>query len=200
MLAGLVVALMLVSALAALGCAPQAAAPAGAGEAEPAAGDAPAAAEGAAFEWSPDSDCATCHDAEGASVGDAACAASAHAAQDCASCHADAAGVEAAHADVAVGDRTPKRLKATSIDEATCLGCHGSYEELAERTAGSSALTDKSGTVVNPHDLPEAGDHEGITCNDCHAMHEAEPAADTAGEYCRSCHHMDVFECGTCHE
>ena len=202
LIASVVAALMLVSALAALGCAPQAATGGAGGDGAPpaeAGADAEAAAA-AAFEWSAESDCATCHSAEGASMEDTACAASAHASQGCAGCHADASGLEAAHADVAMGDRAPKRLKSTSVEEATCPGCHGSYEELAARTADSSALTDKSGTVVNPHDLPESGDHGGIACNDCHSVHEAAPAADTAAEYCRSCHHMDVYECGTCHE
>lgn len=204
------VALIVVSAMALFvvgavgGCAPQVSSPASAGGDTPTASNDTAsndtaATEAVAFTWSADSDCATCHSAESASLEDAACAASSHAASDCMSCHADAAAVEAAHAEVSMGDRAPKRLKNTEIDEATCLGCHGSYEELAAKTENSTALTDKGGKQVNPHDLPENSDHDSATCSNCHAMHEAGSASNSALEFCRSCHHMDVFECGTCH-
>lgn len=199
-MAGAVKATALVVLMAALSaCTPQVSD----GSAQPRTASDTESAQGAevvAFEWSADSDCAMCHTVEGDSMADPACAAGAHGAQQCADCHQDASGLQSAHASVSVGDRTPKRLKTTSVEESTCLACHGSYEELAGRTTSSTALTDHDGKVVNPHAIPENDDHANITCENCHAMHSSDPVADTAFDYCRSCHHADVFECGTCHE
>ena len=83
------------------------------------------------------------------------------------------------------------------IENELCFTCHGSYEALAEKTADGTVLTDKTGTVVNPHAIPANGEHnEEPACKNCHKMHgDSDPQ-----EYCRSCHHADVYECGTCHE
>ena len=89
-----------------------------------------------------------------------------------------------------------KRLE-SPIENELCFTCHGSYEALAEKTADGTVLTDKTGTVVNPHAIPANGEHnEEPACKNCHKMHgDSDPQ-----EYCRSCHHADVFECYTCHD
>ena len=54
------------------------------------------------------------------------------------------------------------------VDNDTCLSCHGSYDELAEKT---SNLGD-----YNPHNSP----HGQINCNECHKGHSAQ--VDTCGQ------------------
>lgn len=176
-------------------CAPQ-------GEgAPPASGDAaPTAAE---FTWSKDSDCATCHETDVASFDDAACAASQHASlkDNCLTCHDDVAGLEEAHQKVTLDSQKKKAtLKKTTVSEDICLTCHDKTE-LAVATAASTALTDKNGLTMNPHDLPVNDDHAeaGTTCSSCHKLHASESATETAPAVCRNCHHADVYECNTCH-
>lgn len=176
-------------------CAPQ-------GEGAPPASDddAPTAAE---FTWSKDSDCATCHETDVASFDDAACAASQHASlkNDCLTCHDDVAGLEEAHQKVTLDSQKKKAtLKKTAVSEDICLTCHDKTE-LAVATAASTALTDKNGLTVNPHDLPVNDDHAeaGTTCSSCHKLHASESATETAPAVCRNCHHADVYECNTCH-
>ena len=94
---------------------------------------------------------------------DAACLAATHAAEGttCATCHTDESGLASAHEN-ATPDEAKKRatkLRSTTIDEAACLSCHGSYEELAAKTADLALLTDSEGTTVNPHAMPENEDH-----------------------------------------
>ena len=91
-------------------------------------------------------------------------------------------------------------MRDTAIDEQACLACHGSYEELAAKTADSAVLTDAKGTVVNPHARPAGEGHAGQTCADCHALHSGEPVQETAPEFCISCHHTNDYQCHTCHQ
>lgn len=171
-----------------------------------AAASAPSDAEGEAssFGWTMESDCAACHTDEAQSYEDTNCLASQHADVACTTCHADEVGLADRHDDVEIGDRTPRRLRATEVDTQACVTCHGDYEALAQATAGVTVLTDENGTTVNPHEVTTtvnaAGQHDEITCVDCHAMHVDEPSADQAVATCRTCHHADVYECGTCHE
>jgi len=153
-----------------------------------------------AFTFAADADCTTCHSNEGASLEDATMPAAQHSGQACTTCHGDTDGLAAAHDGVEYGDKTPKRLKTTSIDTEACFTCHGSQEELAAKTEASTVLTDTNGTVVNPHDLPVNDDHATVDCGSCHSMHAADPLEQTASKACRGCHHMDVYECNTCHE
>ena len=97
------------------------------------------------FSFSMDADCAVCHTVEGESTADAQCLVGTtnHASFTCVQCHDDEAGLADAHSGVAYGDKQPKRLKATEVDSAICLSCHGSYEELAPKTADCTALTDQ---------------------------------------------------------
>ena len=80
------------------------------------------------FTFSADADCATCHSTEGDSLGDATMPASNHATQECTTCHSDVDGLATAHDGVQFGDKTPKRLKTTTVDTTACFssGCHGS--------------------------------------------------------------------------
>lgn len=192
----LLVAAIALVAFCAYGCAPQA-------SSEPtAANDEKAPVLQGDFTFSSDADCSVCHEAESASMSDAACPAANHAAQTCTDCHSDLDGLTSAHDGVAYGDKVAKRLKSTEVDESTCLAqaCHGSYESLAEKTAASAILTDSNGTTENPHALPENEDHETIDCGSCHDMHASDDIADTAQKACQGCHHMGVYECNTCHE
>lgn len=122
-----------------------------------------------------------------------------HQAVPCTGCHSDEKVLSTVHDGVTADSKLPKRLRKAKIDEALCLGCHGSYEDLAEKTADCTVLTDSAGTVVNPHDLPEGADHAKIDCLDCHTAHKAQEASETALNTCTGCHHTGVFECGTCH-
>ena len=155
-----------------------------------------------AFTFSPDADCATCHETEGNSLEDTACPASNHATFSCVTCHSDVDALANVHDGVEYGDRVAKRLKKTEVDTSTCTdsSCHGSLEDLAVLTTASTVLTDKNGTTVNPHALPDNPDHESINCASCHDMHSDKQISQTAPNACKGCHHMDVYECYTCHE
>ena len=122
-----------------------------------------------------------------------------HQAVPCTGCHSDEKVLSTVHDGVTADSKLPKRLRKAKIDEALCLGCHGSYEDLAEKTADCTVLTDSAGTVVNPHDLPEGADHAKIDCLDCHSMHKEQSSMATAMNTCTGCHHAGTFECGTCH-
>jgi len=152
--------------------------------------------DGAAFAWSPDADCTGCHTSEAASQQDPSCQAARHADLPCGQCHTEAAVLADAHEGVKVGDRMPKKASMETVDQQTCVDCHGTYADLALRTASSTALTDQNGTVVNPHAVPSNAKHDAnITCMSCHTMH----APMDAGKFCTSCHHRGIYECGTCH-
>ena len=123
--------------------------------------------------WTMESDCVTCHTAEAAEV----------------------------HDGIAMGDKPATKATVVTVDEATCIACHGDLSEVAALTADSTALTDDKGTVVNPHERPAGEKHEAnpATCTDCHNNHSKDLPKD-AMKYCAQCHHRGTFECGTCHE
>lgn len=153
------------------------------------------------FTWSETSDCAICHKEAVASFDDSTCVAAAHADQkaDCFSCHDDTQGLTEAHKSVKTDSiKKNTRLKKTSIASTVCTSCHNKAE-ITENTASSTALTDKNGLTINPHELPDTEKHAEISCSDCHKMHTSEGPADTAPTVCKNCHHAEVFECGTCH-
>lgn len=196
-----ITAALVACSIAALGglaaCAPQQSAGSndGASGAEPAQVD---------FTWENDSDCAQCHQTESSSMNDSACLAATHAAEGntCATCHTDESGLVKAHEN-ATPDEAKKRatkLRSTTIDESACFSCHGSYDELAAKTAELALLTDSEGTTVNPHAMPENNEHADTDCASCHVMHASEPAEESAPEYCESCHHAGVYSCHTCHD
>ena len=152
--------------------------------------------EGAATEKDPEPTAVT---EQNAALGEAPCLAATHKSLGCTTCHADEEKLTKVHDGVAADDKMPRRLKKAKIDEATCLGCHGSYEELAKTTADSKVLTDKNGTTVNPHAVPKSESHDALNCVSCHTVHEAAEVAEVAQNECRTCHHADVYTCGTCH-
>lgn len=126
-------------------------------------------------EFSMDLDCAECHEDQTASESDLLTVHGYHAAIGqplaCEVCHDDAEGMAEAHEDMDSG-RLARRLKVTEVSSEVCLTCHD-QEALVEATADSDLLTDKNGTVVNPHDLPDTEGHADLTCMDCHLVHEA---------------------------
>ncbi len=151
-----------------------------------------------AFDWSADSDCATCHSTQHASLADGASLAALHPDQTCTDCHVDVEGLAGAHEGVAIGDTEPKRLKETDIERSLCQSCHVA-DEIVALAEDCTALTDSNGTVVNPHVLPDNDSHNDIECFDCHSAHEAAPAETSARDVCLNCHHHDIYECYTCH-
>ncbi|WP_455164335.1 cytochrome c3 family protein [Slackia exigua] len=151
-------------------------------------------------DWSPATDCTTCHANEASSESDASCTASKHTSLSCSNCHTDTEKLAKVHNGVSYNDRQPTRLKHTEVSSEVCLSCHDK-SELAQKTVSVTALTDSNGKTVNPHDLPATETHEAITCTNCHAMHSEQTDLDgDAKAYCTSCHHADVFECYTCHQ
>lgn len=152
--------------------------------------------------WSIDGNCTACHATESESYENTACLVSQHADLECITCHADEEGLANAHKK-ATGAATSVRMKFTEVDEQACIGCHGSYEDLAEKTAQSTVLTDDDDTVVNPHEVKTlhnaAGQHDDVTCSNCHAMHDDEGTESHSQQLCLECHHQNVYECNTCH-
>ena len=120
---------------------------------------------------------------------------------DCSMCHTDEAALSTEHADVKFGDKAATKATVVTVDPETCISCHGTMEEMAAKTADSTALTDDKGTTVNPHDDPSNEKHDAnpATCTSCHNNHSKDQAKD-AMKYCAQCHHRGTFECGTCHE
>lgn len=179
----------------AVGCSPTTAAPASSSE-----DDASLSSTGGT--WSIDGDCGTCHDSEQASMGDTSCIAAAHTSASCISCHSDEDGALTQVHDGATADDVSSRtkLKKTTVAAATCQTCH-SQDDLIAKTANVDVLTDDEGTTVNPHDLPDTGDHAGIECIQCHTVHEEGDKMEVAAQKtCRTCHHQNVYKCYTCHE
>ncbi len=154
--------------------------------------------EVATIQWTPGSDCGACHAVE-ADSGTPTLHMEYHQSVSCLNCHNEGSLADAHGQEVAVEQIELKRLKMTNVDEALCLSCHDAGA-LKEATATSSALSDETGRVVNPHDLPENSDHADLTCLDCHSMHSESDSVDLAASTCLDCHHQGVFECYTCHE
>lgn len=193
-------ALVIAAAAALAACAPQSSST----EGSPAADDATAPA--AEVAWSADGDCSVCHDKQcsaGSEPGTTLGAFHEGLGNDCSSCH-DSATLAEIHEQHGDSGRTPTKLRYSEVTDEQCLACHGSYESLAEKTAGTADLTDTNGKTVNPHDLPQstvAGEgHDTIKCVSCHNVHVVADCAEQAETTCRGCHHSGVFECGTCHE
>ena len=162
------------------------------------------AMDGQPVNWTMESDCSLCHTSEAASAADAACPqGTAHEAEGvtCTQCHTEESVLATEHADVKFGDKVATKATVITVDAATCESCHGTLEDMASKTADSTALTDDKGTTVNPHERPagEKHDENPATCTDCHNNHSKDLNKD-AMKYCAQCHHRGTFECGTCHE
>lgn len=150
--------------------------------------------------WSPEADCATCHVNEKAAWGNEKALASKHAAFDlaCVDCHTDEKGLVKGHKKAKEGVAEVKRLKKSEIDPEVCLTCH-KREDLTKATVDLDVLTDSKGTTVNPHELPDVVEHEGVSCASCHYMHRDKRATEAAPAVCDGCHHDGVYECFSCH-
>lgn len=152
--------------------------------------------------WSPDIDCAACHETEAATSKDVSCLAGTHTMEQeftCMTCHIDDTALSSAHANMNSG-KTPKKLKKTEVSQDLCLSCHD-QNELAEATAASIILTDDYGKTVNPHAIPENEDHaDDVLCTSCHKGHSTNGIEEDSKDLCAGCHHANVYECGTCHE
>jgi formate-dependent nitrite reductase cytochrome c552 subunit len=120
----------------------------------------------------------------------------------CLACHEPKISEQLTEAKKYVTGRYSTPLAPVSMPSSFCLKCHGSYEELAKKTANyeyagvrvnpHSRLVDPSSTD-DPHNSPNA---KPIECQDCHRMHEASPGI----EYCFGCHHQKNFKkCTDCH-
>lgn len=155
------------------------------------------------IDWSPTTDCSTCHTIESDSAKDASSFTGIHQQQGltCTGCHTDEAALKKAHESARKTDTAPSALKQTKFVDADCSNesCHVlAPEDFIALTATSDQLTDDKKTRVNPHEVATMtpGHIEaGMTCADCHDAHKSK----TAFDYCLSCHHEGVFECGTCH-
>lgn len=166
-------------------------------------------AEEAAFQWTADANCGQCHADSEQSYTDSACTASLHSTVPCTTCHSDEEGLGKAHEKVTLSDTDgADKLKKTAVNTEACLSCHALDEGHIAATADSTALTDKLGNTINPHDLPVfedtgRGTHEKVTCSSCHKMHSTEGAAEEAPGACKSCHHQGTYvSCYSagCHE
>jgi hypothetical protein len=146
--------------------------------------------------WSPDSECSVCHMDEAASMIDERLA-SAHAGvNNCVSCHDDEDALTQVHVDTANAD-VPRKLSVTKVDPTLCGTCH-KPDVIAAETIG--ILVDKEESTFNPHDLPATEDHAGITCTNCHRMHDEDDALTLTSRTCRTCHHADIYKpCIQCH-
>jgi hypothetical protein len=100
-------------------------------------------------------------------------------------------------------DSAPKEEKKASAT--TCLGCHGSYDKIAEATAGFKA---SSGETVTPHQyVPHAEKKEIPECIECHLPHpipledKSKVIKPTNVDWCySSCHHASNLKpCKDCH-
>jgi predicted CXXCH cytochrome family protein len=150
--------------------------------------------------WTPDSDCESCHVVETESGATTGCTYSLHTTVACTTCHTDDEGALTLGHEKYAEAKQPTKLKKSKVSPDACKSCHDT-EEVKTITASLTVLTDSSGTVVNPHDLPDVSEHnKNIDCSNCHKMHKPEPIAETAKAVCIRCHHQDVFECGTCHD
>lgn len=150
-----------------------------------------------ALVWTCDMDCADCHARHVGSMTKSDFSLSAHVENDidqCKDCH-EQEKLKVSHAKVVPGKRA--FVKARKYSKDFCLRCHGTIEEIQERTEGSKALIDTKGRVVNPHDVPKNAKHyKTDECYTCHRMHKKNP---DLIRYCSGCHHTGEFSCGTCH-
>ena len=105
--------------------------------------------------------------------------------------------LERVHKDI-VSSEVPTKLKETKMGDQVCEQCH-EEQQVSSEVSEDEWLVDSNGKAVDPHNLPEADDHE-ISCYECHEMHEESQVAEKSKRVCEGCHHADVFECFTCHD
>jgi hypothetical protein len=93
------------------------------------------------------------------------------------------------------------------IKKEQCLGCHGSYDKIIEKTAKYKAPSDE---ITSPHRyIPHAEKTDIPECTECHTPH-AIPLKDKSTvvkpqniNFCYEtpgCHHIHTLQaCKTCH-
>lgn len=150
--------------------------------------------------WSIQSDCVSCHTAEARGGGTHSTVYANHKDLACPECHTDeASSLSATHKDYS-NAKPPTKLTTTKVEITVCKQCH-SDQDLTDKTLNSTTLTDKNGTVVNPHNMPEVNEHIAArNCASCHKMHQGDSAEEVTKKLCISCHHESVYECNTCHQ
>jgi len=188
-----VFALLMVTLLAIVGCAPKVNTPVQGG------GDTAGTTD---IEWSMDVDCAICHTKEASSMTDTATASAAHENIACTTCHKDTDGkLTTVHSDIS-GKEPPTRAGVTRAYISQSCRCHR-QDALVQATADSTVIEQFAGVQVNPHALPEAEAHQAIVCSSCHKLHDPLSGFDADIEkLCVGCHHDRIFDqpCSNCHE
>lgn len=154
--------------------------------------------------WSAEMDCGGCHVPQAKSLENPHSLGYIHhqVGANCTNCHTNEAMLKIVHEEMPVTATLPEQLLLTKVDRKVCLGCHVSYEALADRTKDFNGLVDIEGNVVNPHAIPKNQNHARVVCASCHKMHQhsaAEDALENAMYTCQSCHHAKVFKCSGCH-
>jgi len=104
------------------------------------------------------------------------------------------------------GSSAPQAAKTEKIAKEKCLACHGSYDQLREKTKGYKAQSEET---VTPHQyVPHADAQDIPECTECHTPHTI-PLTDKSTvvkpkdlDFCfqPGCHHMrNLKNCNTCH-
>ena len=128
----------------------------------------------------------------------------------CLGCFASGSGRASVTSPASGAAATESHPPQTGAGKDVCLGCHGPFDELIERTAKYVA---PSGETTSPHRyLPHketAKEARSLPdCGNCHQTHPVPPApSDLAAlpkpkvEWCyKKCHHTkDFTPCMTCH-
>lgn len=152
-------------------------------------------------DWTMESNCSTCHTYEAELMADTEFAqAHAHENESCIDCHTEESVLATAHEGITMRDTPAKKATVETVNAESCISCHGTMDEMAIITAGSTALTDSNGVSVNPHELQPGEKHEANqpTCTSCHTTHSKDLSKDSM-KFCAQCHHRGVFTCGNCH-
>ncbi len=87
----------------------------------------------------------------------------------------------------------------------TCLACH-TFSKLITDTANYAGW--RRGQTASPHQYVPHNSNNAKDIPECMYCHIAHPLPLTSttglpkanGDWCYTCHHMEVLECGTCHE
>ncbi len=95
--------------------------------------------------------------------------------------------------------------KAAGSSKATCLMCHGPFDELIAATADYKMQSGDEEIKSSPHRYVPHNSKDIPECSECHEPHPV-PLLSTKGlpkpnaNWCYSCHHAGVLQCGTCHK
>ncbi len=146
--------------------------------------------------WSAGIACVTCHASQVASFDDPSLSAYAHAQaghEDCEDCHGLTNLQEAHKGPMTV----PPSYFSRNYTQDFCLACHGTYQDIALLTAGSTAFETPAGDFINPHERVDENHADNVECYSCHKSHSAYDAIN----YCYNCHHeRELISCNNCHD